>query len=99
MVSNNLQSSGEDEVDCAVEKNFDAAVFDVLKVLPEEFAVSHFLIVNGPFVLFVIQCLFMFLSCKNLKKRKKKKENCSYRSLTTYAVVHVYELDTACDAN
>ena len=44
MVSNNLQSSGEDEVDCAVEKNFDAAVFDVLKVLPEEFAVSHFLI-------------------------------------------------------
>lgn len=32
------ESSGEDEVDCAVEKNFDAAVFDVLKVLPEEFA-------------------------------------------------------------
>lgn len=32
------ESSEEDEVDCTVGKNFDAAVFDFLRVPPEEFA-------------------------------------------------------------
>ena len=35
-----IQSSEEDEVDSTEVKKYDAAVFDVKKVEPEEFAVS-----------------------------------------------------------
>ena len=37
-----LKLSDDDEVDSTNEKNFDAVVFDVLKVPPEDFAVSEF---------------------------------------------------------
>lgn len=35
-----IQSSEEDEIDSTEVKKYDAAVFDMIKVQPEEFAVS-----------------------------------------------------------